>query len=63
MRPILTRPSMRRTCCRLRLVRRRDGARITRRGYHRCMLCAATGILDRAAVLFGDHSYRSDLYQ
>jgi hypothetical protein len=27
------------------------------------MMCAATGVTDRRAVLFGDHSYRSDLYQ
>jgi len=27
------------------------------------MLSAATMVPDRAAVLFGDHSYRSDLYQ
>jgi hypothetical protein len=31
--------------------------------YHRHMCRAATEPLDRAAVLFGDHSYRSDLYQ
>jgi hypothetical protein len=28
-----------------------------------CMMCAATWVTDRRAVLFGDHSYRSDLYQ
>jgi len=27
------------------------------------MLRAATRVLNRAAVIFGDHSYRSDLYQ
>jgi hypothetical protein len=31
--------------------------------YHRPMRRTATELLNRAAVLFGDHSYRSDLYQ
>jgi len=27
------------------------------------MMRTASGVQNRAAVLFGDHSYRSDLYQ